>query len=72
MQMEIKPYQKAQPIEWNYEELKTQIMTKLTDYKALTYTPEKKSAYSFLTVFLRFFNRFITCFLLFSHKNLTR
>lgn len=44
MQMEIKPYQKAQPIEWNYEELKTQIMTKLTDYKALTYTPEQITA----------------------------
>lgn len=43
MELQIKAY-KAQPIEWNYEELKTQLLAKLQDYKTLQYTPEQIQA----------------------------
>lgn len=43
MELQIKAY-KAQPIEWNYEELKTQLFTKLQDYKTLQYIPEQIQA----------------------------
>lgn len=40
MELQIKAYQ-AQPIEWNYEALKTELLTKLEDYKHLQYTAEQ-------------------------------
>lgn len=43
MELQIKAY-KAQPIEWNYEELKTQLLTKLQVYKTLQYTSEQIQA----------------------------
>ena len=43
MELQIKAY-KAQPIEWNYEELKGQLRTKLQDYKTLQYTADQIQA----------------------------
>ena len=40
MELQIKAYQ-AQPIEWNYEALKTELLSKLEDYKHLQYTAEQ-------------------------------
>ena len=40
MELMIKAY-KAQPIEWNYEALKTELLTKLEDYKHLQYTTDQ-------------------------------
>ena len=44
MQLEVKPYEKAQPIEWNFDELKTELAKKVEDYKTLQYTPEQMAA----------------------------
>lgn len=41
MQLQIKPYEKAAPIEWNFEELKAELTLKLETYKSLQYTPEQ-------------------------------
>jgi len=43
MELQIKAY-KAQPIEFNYEELKTELLTKLSDYKTLQYTEDQIQA----------------------------
>lgn len=40
MELQIKAY-KAQPIEFNYEELKTELLTKIADYKTLVYTNDQ-------------------------------
>jgi hypothetical protein len=44
MQLEVKPYEQIKPIEFNYEELKTQLLTKLDDYKHLQYTSDQIQA----------------------------
>lgn len=40
MELQIKPYEKAQPIEWNYEAIKAELSAKLELYKNQIYTPE--------------------------------
>lgn len=44
MQLEVKPYEQIKPIEFNYEELKTQLLTKLDTYKHLQYTSDQIQA----------------------------
>lgn len=44
MQLQIKPYEKAAPIEWNFEELKAELAEKVEHYKTLQYTPEQIAA----------------------------
>ena len=41
MELKIQPIAKPAPIVWNYEELKTELATKLDDYKHLQYSPEQ-------------------------------
>lgn len=44
MILDIKPYEKAQPIEWNFEELKAELIAKLETYKTLQYTADQIAA----------------------------
>ena len=41
MEVRITPYEKAQPIEWNFEEIKTELVEKIETYKHLQYTPDQ-------------------------------
>jgi len=41
MELQIKPYEKAAPIEWNFEELKKELASRVEQYKTLQYTPEQ-------------------------------
>jgi len=41
MELRIEPHTPATPLVWNYEELKTQLLTKLQDYKTLIYTADQ-------------------------------
>ena len=44
MELKIQPYEQAQPISWNFEELKAELTAKLETYKTLQYTPEQIAA----------------------------
>lgn len=41
MELKIKDYQLPAPLEFNYEELKAELMTKMHDYETLVYTEDK-------------------------------
>ena len=44
MQLIVQPYEKAQPIKWNFDELKAELTAKLESYKTLQYTAEQIAA----------------------------
>ena len=44
MELQIKPYEKAQPIEWNFEALKAELAEKVEIYRNLQYTTEQIAA----------------------------
>lgn len=44
MEMRVEPYKCPEPIVFNYDEIKTQLLTKLSDYKTMVYTPEQITA----------------------------
>lgn len=41
MELRIEPHTPAMPLVWNYEELKSQLMAKLNDYKTLVYSVDQ-------------------------------
>lgn len=41
MELRIEPHTPAMPLVWNYEELKSQLMAKLNDYKTLVYSADQ-------------------------------
>ena len=44
MELKIMPYEKAAPIQWNFEEIKTELKEKIEVYKTLQYTEDQIAA----------------------------